>query len=59
MRSLLDFILCASYEGGNFIVRENGIPMVKKFLDASKRGHRILEVNHNEEEEGNLRLYST
>jgi len=44
VKGLLDTIPSVRYEDGNFIIRENDFPVVKKFLNESRTRYRAWKV---------------
>ena len=58
VKGILDSIPAIRYEDGNFIIREDDLPMVKRFLDESRTSYRIWKVIPDSEEMEKLKLHS-
>ena len=58
VKGLLDSIPAIRYEDGNFIVREEDFPVIKKFLEESRTSYRTWRVIPEKEETEKLKLHS-
>ena len=58
VKGLLDSIPAIRYEDGNFIVREEDFPVIRKFLEDSRSSYRTWRVIPGDEEAEKLRLHS-
>ncbi|OWP55571.1 MAG: hypothetical protein B2I17_04645 [Thermoplasmatales archaeon B_DKE] len=58
VKGLLDTIPSVRYEDGNFIIRENDFPVVKKFLNESRTRYRAWKVIPEKDEMEKLKLNS-
>ena len=58
VKGLLDSIPAIRYEDGNFIVREEDFPLIRKFLEDSRSSYRTWRVIPGDEEVEKLRLHS-
>ena len=58
VKGLLNSIPSVRYEDGNFIIRENDFPVIKKFLDESRSSYRAWKVIPEKDEMEKLKLNS-
>ena len=58
VKGLLDSIPAIRYEDGNFIVREEDFPLIRKFLEDSRSSYRTWRVIARDEEAEKLKLHS-
>jgi hypothetical protein len=59
VKGILDSVPSIRYEDGNFIVREEDFPVIKKFLEENGSSYRTWKVIPDEEEVKKLKLHST
>ncbi|MEM3193195.1 MAG: hypothetical protein QW292_14145 [Candidatus Parvarchaeota archaeon] len=58
VKGLLDGIPSIRYEGGNFLIREKDLPLIKKFIEENRSRYRAWRVIPDEEESTILKLHS-
>ncbi|MGP6206671.1 hypothetical protein ACNF42_01350 [Cuniculiplasma sp. SKW3] len=58
VKGILDSIPAIRYEDGNFIVREEDFPALKKFLEENGSSYRTWRVIPGDEEAEKLKLHS-
>ena len=58
VKGLLDSIPAIRYEDGNFIVREEDFPVIKRFLEDNRSSYRTWRVVPGDEEAEKLKLHS-
>ncbi|MEM4091412.1 MAG: hypothetical protein QXQ46_11865 [Thermoplasmatales archaeon] len=58
VKVLLDSIPSVRYEGGNFLIREKDLPLIKKFIEENRSRYRAWRVIPDEEESTILKLHA-